>query len=201
MTDPVRFGAPGCTCRPFTADPPRFLDQPGDSIDTHTSWQRGQDCEHHAAVAERDEETGVGWTQLEARAFNAVGPAVRDAGQWLPLTARRAVARAVLTAVREHLDIGEEEAWCKTCRRVWDGPSHQCETEAEQQIARVRKVLAERRTEVAERETDGMLEFGTPGASWCDAVTVTCDRIDYALKVFPPAGWIRCTDDQPKEQP
>ncbi|MFL6096002.1 MAG: hypothetical protein ACJ71Y_11190 [Blastococcus sp.] len=58
MTDPVRFGAPGCTCRPFTrTDPPRFLDQPGDTIDRNTSWQRGQDCEHHAGE-ERDEEAG-----------------------------------------------------------------------------------------------------------------------------------------------
>jgi len=60
-------------------------------------------------------------------------------------------------------------------------------------IERVRKVIAERRIEVAEREEDGMLPFGTPGASWCDAVTVTCDRIDDALR-FPngPQGFIRC---------
>jgi hypothetical protein len=60
MTDPVRFGAPGCTCRSFTTDPPRFLDQPGDTIDRNTSWQRGQDCVHHAGEAERDEEAGSG---------------------------------------------------------------------------------------------------------------------------------------------
>lgn len=59
------------------------------------------------------------------------------------------------------------------------------------QIARVRRAVAERRTEVAEREADGMLPFGTPGASWCDAITVTCDRIDYALRVFPPPGYVR----------
>lgn len=40
------------------------------------------------------------WTQLEARAFNAVLPALREAGEWLPLTARRKVARAVLEAVQ-----------------------------------------------------------------------------------------------------
>ena len=45
-----------------------------------------------------------GWTQLEARAFNAVGPAVRDAGQWLPLSARRAVAKAVLAELEPDLD-------------------------------------------------------------------------------------------------
>lgn len=138
---------------------------------------------------------GAGWTQLEVRAFNAVLPALRAAGEWLPLSARRAVANAVLAAVREHLDIGDEEAWCKTCRRVWDGPRHRCETDAEQAIARVREVLAERRREVAEREVDGILEFGTPGASWCDAVMVTCGRIDDALKIHSEPGYIHCPPD------
>lgn len=53
---------------------------------------------------------------------------------------------------------------------------------AEQAIARVRDVIAERRTEVTEREEDGILPFGTPGASWCDAVTVTCARVEDALR-------------------
>lgn len=53
---------------------------------------------------------------------------------------------------------------------------------AQGQIERVRKVLDERRTEVAEREADGMLPFGTPGAAWCDAVTVTCARVEDALR-------------------
>jgi hypothetical protein len=62
-------------------------------------------------------------------------------------------------------------------------------------IAQVRKVLDERRTEVAEREADGMLPFGTPGASWCDAVTVTCARVEDALRVLPPPGFIRSEPD------
>lgn len=44
------------------------------------------------------------WTQLEARAFNAVLPALREAGEWLPLTARRKVARAVLAELQSELD-------------------------------------------------------------------------------------------------
>ena len=132
------------------------------------------------------------WTQLEARAFNAVQPALRAVGEWLPLSARRAIANAVLAAVREHLDIGEAEARCKTCRRVWDGPRHRCESDAERRLARVQQVIAERRREVAEREAGGMLEFGTSGASWCDAIAVTCDRIDDALKIFPPPAMIQC---------
>lgn len=44
------------------------------------------------------------WTQLEARAFNAVLPALREAGEWLPLTARRKVARAVRAELQSELD-------------------------------------------------------------------------------------------------
>lgn len=44
------------------------------------------------------------WTQLEARAFNAVLPALREAGEWLPLTARRKVARAVPAELQSELD-------------------------------------------------------------------------------------------------
>lgn len=50
-------------------------------------------------------------------------------------------ADAALKVIEEHLDIGEAEAWCKTCRRVWDGPRHQCESDAEQRLARVVSAL------------------------------------------------------------
>ena len=52
-----------------------------------------------------------------------------------------AVTEAVLTAITSHLDIGEEQAWCKYCRRAWNSPAHRCESDAEQrvqQIARLR---------------------------------------------------------------
>jgi hypothetical protein len=67
---------------------------------------------------------------------------------------------------------------------------------AEQALARVRAVIAERRTEVAERETDGMLPFGTPGASWCDAITVTCARIEDALRTPAEPGFIHTNSAQ-----
>ncbi|MDH6224324.1 hypothetical protein [Streptomyces sp. MJP52] len=41
---------------------------------------------------------------LEARAFNAVQPALHKAGQWLPMSARRAVANAVLAELAPELD-------------------------------------------------------------------------------------------------
>ncbi|GLP64272.1 hypothetical protein TUSST3_08920 [Streptomyces sp. TUS-ST3] len=128
---PARYGTDGCTCQPFTArtDPPKFL-QPGEAVDQTTSWQQDRGCPHHGEQAERGETPAASsWTQLEARAFNAILPTLRQAGEWLPLSARRAVANAVLDTVREHLDIGDAEAWCKTCRRVWDGPRHQCESD------------------------------------------------------------------------
>lgn len=81
--------------------------------------------------------------QLQAVAFNAVLPALEKHGEWLRLTARRTIANDVLAAIEEHLDIGEAEAWCKTCRRVWDGARHQCESDAEQRLAQVH-ALAER---------------------------------------------------------
>ena len=68
---------------------------------------------------------------------------------------------AALTAVRQHLDIGEEHAWCKTCRRVWDGPQHRCESDAEQTVARV-TALHEQWVKA------GPPSLGTPVARWWD---------------------------------
>ena len=78
--------------------------------------------------------------QIRAVAFNAIAPALQRHDEWLRLTVRRTVADAVLTAIEEHLDIGDAEAWCKTCRRVWDGPRHRCESEAERRLAKVREL-------------------------------------------------------------
>lgn len=44
-------------------------------------------------------------------------------------------ASAALTAVEEYLEIDDAQAWCKTCRRVWESRRHRCETDAEQQVA------------------------------------------------------------------
>lgn len=93
-----------------------------------------------------------GWTQLEARAFNAVGPAVQQAGQWLPLSARRAVANAVLAELKRELDaLAQYEHtinWmttCTSCARVLD--SAYAETirreRAEATIARVQRLVDE----------------------------------------------------------
>lgn len=70
-------------------------------------------------------------------------------------------ADAALAAVRQHLDIGEEEAWCKTCRRVWNGPRHRCESDAEETVARV-TALHEQWVQA------GPPPLGTPVARWWD---------------------------------
>ncbi|MEU8902151.1 hypothetical protein [Streptomyces mirabilis] len=71
---------------------------------------------------------------------------------WRPL---EALLDHLEGAVDAALDIGEEQAWCKTCRRVWDGPRHRCETDAEQQhaaqaaLVRDQAVLAQVRLHIA----------------------------------------------------
>ncbi|MFF8840476.1 hypothetical protein [Streptomyces sp. NPDC015130] len=42
-------GIAGCTCRPWTrqTEPPRYLDQPGDTVDMIGGWEPGLDCLHH----------------------------------------------------------------------------------------------------------------------------------------------------------
>jgi hypothetical protein len=44
-----QFGVPGCTCRPWTRKngEARYLDQPGDTVDQISGWERGTDCPHH----------------------------------------------------------------------------------------------------------------------------------------------------------
>ncbi|MFI2349728.1 hypothetical protein ACH492_22275 [Streptomyces sp. NPDC019443] len=66
--------------------------------------------------------------------------------------------------------------------------------EARGQIERVRKVVAERRTELAEYEAEH------EPSGWSDAVSVTCSRVEDALRIFPEPAGTPCPDD-PQEQP
>jgi hypothetical protein len=70
--------------------------------DTEANRQRVQ--------AAHEAPTPAPWPQLEAHAFNAVQPALREAGEWLRLSSRRAVARAVLAAVQPHLAVHYQNA-------------------------------------------------------------------------------------------
>jgi hypothetical protein len=56
-------------------------------------------------------------------------------GNDVPGSHYRGEANAVLTALEEFLDLGDAEAWCKSCRRVWEGRRHRCESDTEQRLA------------------------------------------------------------------
>lgn len=96
--------------------PKKAPDGPRSGLNTpsgHRETPRGENGPQTSA------ESLASWSQLEARAFNAVQPALRDAGEWLPLSARRAVARAVLVELKRELDaLAEYENtinWMTTC--------------------------------------------------------------------------------------
>lgn len=100
--------------------------------------------------AEAAEQPTQPWTQLEARAFNAVLPALREAGEWLPLTARRKVARAVLAEILEPVDAGTDTATWTAVRAIQlMNEAGQQRDEALAAVARVRG-LADRLEEFAE---------------------------------------------------
>ncbi|MFD6490311.1 hypothetical protein [Streptomyces sp. NPDC060188] len=77
---------------------------------------------------------------------------------------------------QNELDIGEAEAWCKVCRRVWDGPRHRCESDAEQAIARV--------LDLHSRDSQGRCSYCT----WLD------DQAGSGLDVSHPCDTVRALD-------
>ncbi|WP_333758845.1 hypothetical protein [Streptomyces sp. ISBFB 2968] len=113
--------------------------------------QPGMNPVHCPGQPEATEATEpVEWTQLEARAFNAVLPALREAGEWLPLTARRKVARAVLAEILGPIEAGTDAAtWTAVSAIQLMNEAGQQRDEARAAIARVRG-LADRLDEFAE---------------------------------------------------
>lgn len=79
-----------------------MTDQPRGPVD----WARQQAAEREQQAVDSD----PAWSTLRARAFNAVQPALRQAGEWLPLSARRAVADAVLAELKPERDFWAEAA-------------------------------------------------------------------------------------------
>lgn len=134
---------PEDTCRPIEVD--------GETIRVRGSGELAEQGQEaltalvRAAKAKMAAEPPPIRQQLRAVAFNAVAPALKRHGEWLRLTVRRTVADAVLTAVEDFFDIGDAEAWCKTCRRVWGSKHHRCESDAEQRLAKVRDLRADLR--------------------------------------------------------
>jgi hypothetical protein len=77
--------------------------EPRGPIDWARQQQAEREARQTAAPAATEATESAPWPQLEARAFNAVQPALQAAGAWLPMSVRRAVAKAVLAAVQPHL--------------------------------------------------------------------------------------------------
>lgn len=69
----------------------------------------------------KDDNPPDSWTVLRAVAFNAVGPALNERGEWLRLTTRRAIADAVLSALAEHLEPEPAAAVPRACLFARDG--------------------------------------------------------------------------------
>ena len=63
------------------------------------------------------------------------------------------LADTAISALTEYLDIGDAEAWCKICRRVWDGKRHRCEGDAEQRLAHL-QATSEAAARLLTRTTD-----------------------------------------------
>jgi hypothetical protein len=76
----------------------------------------------------------------------------------------RLATRGAMEAIADRLDIGDAEAWCKTCRRVWGGKRHQCESDAEQRLSQTRdtcqQLLAEADDFQARHNPDCECEWG-----------------------------------------
>lgn len=108
-------------------------------------------------------------SRRRALAFNAVGPAINSRGYWLPLSARRAVADAVLAAVAD-----PAAGYCPHCGRGDAGPTAD---EYEQARQRARQDAA------ASRESERQLQ------QQIDAQAKEIDRLRDALAALePPKG-------------
>ncbi|MFI5814915.1 hypothetical protein ACIA7S_28650 [Streptomyces sp. NPDC051643] len=52
-------------------------------------------------------------------------------------------ASEALAAITSYLTIADADAWCKACRRIWEGPRHRCESDAEQRYAALQQEHAQ----------------------------------------------------------
>jgi len=110
-------------------------------------------------------------SRRRALAFNAVAPAVNQAGYWLPLSARRAVADAVLATLND-----PDAGYCPDCGRGDAGPTadeyeqqrRRAET-AERRTIRIQTLLDEQRDRV--RKLADQIALDSPwGRSTADSI-------------------------------
>ena len=89
---------PEDTCRPIEVDGETIVVR-GQGELTEREKELAADIVRAAKKKFEAEHADPDAKQLRALAFNAVAPALRESGEWLPLSARRAVANAVLDVV------------------------------------------------------------------------------------------------------
>lgn len=152
------------------------------------------------------------WSQLEARAFNAVQPALNEAGAWLPLSVRRKVARAVLAEILGPLDSGTDTATWTAIRAIQlMNEAGQRRDEAEAAIARVRKLIADDPSGIfsddeilgalveqpAPEPCDGRSCAGTGCSHELAAAALTTHDHDAGLYTAPTPAATQATDNTP----
>ncbi|MEW2302035.1 hypothetical protein AB0958_19015 [Streptomyces sp. NPDC006655] len=107
----------------------------------------------------------------------------------IPNSHYRGEANAVLTALEEFLDLGDAEAWCKSCRRVWEGRNHRCESTAEQQLDALRDEHAQLGTRVEHlmRTLHAVRRLNTLTADSCrvQAAEHARDNLEILRKTLP----------------
>jgi hypothetical protein len=132
----------------FTASP---RDPEAERVAEERARQAAAESERSAAwlAAYNKKPTEAATTSLQQRIAQALREhGMVHLGNQVSADEYDCCAEAVQDALEQHLHIGEEEAWCKTCRRVWEGKHHQCESDAEQQAAKLRDRLAHWKTEL-----------------------------------------------------
>jgi hypothetical protein len=101
----------------------------------------------HHLCTDRAEADADGNAPCTCGNWREPGPVGSDGEDW-----DSHMATVTLTVLQERLELGEEHAWCKTCRRMWEGPEHCCDSDAEATIHLLRNVITEMETDPAARQ-------------------------------------------------
>lgn len=131
------------------------------------------------------------WKRLEARAFNAVLPALRGCGERLPLSARRVVAKAVLAELRPELAALAAEQSAPTTAKNPPAPREQLYDAIEHEMYEYReRTMLWGETEGVTEEIARLATRGALSILQANAAPIR-DLIDTALRTTPRAG---CAD-------
>lgn len=131
------------------------------------------------------------WKRLEARAFNAVLPALRGCGERLPLSARRVVAKAVLAELRPELAALAAEQPAPTTAKNPPAPREQLYDAIEHEMYEYReRTMLWGETEGVTEEITRLATRGALSILQANPAPIR-DLIDTVLRTTPRAG---CAD-------